>query len=55
MPASSMPGTPRPPTLNLDGSAPILGLFEDSHMKYEYDRADEDEPSLADLTRMAIE
>ncbi|SES27928.1 alkaline phosphatase [Tranquillimonas rosea] len=41
--------------LTLDGSAPVLALFEDSHMKYEADRADEDEPSLADMTRMAIE
>lgn len=41
--------------LALDGSKPILALFEDSHMKYEHDRADEDEPSLADMTRMAIE
>jgi alkaline phosphatase len=41
--------------LNLDGSTPILALFEDSHMKYEYDRTDEEEPSLADMTRMAIE
>ncbi|MAS08277.1 MAG: alkaline phosphatase [Ahrensia sp.] len=41
--------------LKLDGSTPVLGLFEDSHMKYEYDRADEDEPSLTDLTKAAIE
>ncbi len=41
--------------LNLDGSTPVLAIFEDSHMKYEHDRTDEDEPSLADLTRMAIE
>ena len=40
--------------LNLDGSTPVLGLFNDSHMEYEYDRADEDEPSLADMTRAAI-
>lgn len=41
--------------LNLDGSTPVLALFESSHMKYEHDRADDDEPSLADMTRMAIE
>ena len=41
--------------LKLDGSTPVLGLFEDSHMKYEYDRADDDEPSLTDLTKAAIE
>ena len=35
--------------------APVLGLMEDSHMKYEHDRADEDEPSLADITKKAIE
>ena len=38
--------------LNLDGSTPVLGLFESSHMKYEHDRADE--PSLAEMTEAAI-
>lgn len=37
--------------LSLEG-APILGLFESSHMKYEADRADE--PSLAKMTEAAI-
>ena len=37
--------------LTLDG-APILGLFENSHMMYEADRADE--PSLAEMTEAAI-
>ncbi len=37
----------------LDGSAPILGLFEDSHMQYEADR--DGEPSLAEMTGAAIE
>ena len=37
----------------LDGSAPILGLFESSHMQYEADR--NDEPSLAEMTGAAIE
>jgi alkaline phosphatase len=41
--------------LNLDGTTPILALFEDSHMKYEHDRADDDEPTLTEMTRMAIE
>ncbi|QDY71700.1 alkaline phosphatase [Qingshengfaniella alkalisoli] len=41
--------------LNLDGSTPVLGLFEDSHMQYEAGRDPEGEPSLADMTRMAIE
>ncbi|MDF2232907.1 alkaline phosphatase [Albimonas sp. CAU 1670] len=40
--------------LKLDGSAPILGLFGASHMKYEHDRP-EDEVGLVDMTRMAIE
>ncbi|MBF9032061.1 alkaline phosphatase [Rhodobacterales bacterium HKCCE3408] len=39
--------------LNLDGSSPILALFENSHMLYEYDRTDE--PSLAQMTAAAIE
>ena len=41
--------------LDLSGATPVLALFEDSHMKYEADRADEDEPSLADMTAAAIE
>lgn len=41
--------------LNLDGSTPVLALFNDSHMEYEADRADDDEPSLADMTKAAIE
>lgn len=39
-------------SLNLDGKTPVLGLFESSHMKYDYDRANE--PSLADMTATAI-
>ena len=42
-------------SLDLASDGPVLALFEDSHMKYEYDRTDEDEPSLADMTRAAIE
>lgn len=34
------------------GNAPILGLFESSHMQYEADRTDE--PSLAEMTATAI-
>ena len=36
----------------MDGTAPILGLFESSHMKYEADRSGE--PSLAEMTGAAI-
>jgi alkaline phosphatase len=39
--------------LDVTGDAPILGLFEDSHMQYEADR--EGEPSLAEMTGAAIE
>lgn len=38
--------------LPLDGSKPILGLFESSHMQYEADRTDE--PSLAEMTEASI-
>lgn len=33
----------------------VLGLFSRSHMAYEADRAQTDEPSLAEMTRFAIE
>lgn len=33
----------------------ILGLFSDSHMSYEADRDDAQEPSLAEMTQFAIE
>lgn len=39
--------------LTAAGNAPVLALFESSHMGYEYDRT-EDEPSLADMTAAAI-
>ncbi|WP_428927854.1 alkaline phosphatase [Marinibacterium sp. SX1] len=39
--------------LDLTADAPILGLYENSHMMYEVDRADE--PSLAEMTKAAIE
>ncbi|EPX85297.1 alkaline phosphatase [Salipiger mucosus] len=39
----------------LTTDAPVLALFNDSHMEYEADRADDDEPSLADMTKKAIE
>ncbi len=38
--------------LDLDGSTPVLALFESSHMKYEHDRTGE--PSLAEMTEAAI-
>lgn len=38
--------------LPTDGSTPILGLFEDSHMSYEADRGDE--PSLSQMTEIAL-
>lgn len=38
--------------LNLDGTTPVLGLFEKSHMKYEFDRVNE--PSLEEMTESAI-
>lgn len=39
-------------SLTLDGSSPVLGLFESSHMRYEHDRAGE--PSITDMTAAAI-
>ncbi|SDJ24608.1 alkaline phosphatase [Salipiger marinus] len=39
--------------LTAGNNAPILGLFEASHMKYEHDRTGE--PSLAEMTEAAIE
>jgi len=39
--------------LVLDHSTPILGLYENSHMQYEFDRTDE--PSLSEMTAAAIE
>ncbi|ROU02924.1 alkaline phosphatase [Histidinibacterium lentulum] len=39
--------------LVLDHSTPVLGLFENSHMQYEFDRTDE--PSLSEMTAAAIE
>ncbi|UOM35902.1 alkaline phosphatase [Acuticoccus sp. I52.16.1] len=41
--------------LTLDGSTPVLGLFEDSHMAYEADRDPAEEPSLEEMTRAAIQ
>lgn len=40
-------------TLALDGSAPILALFESGHMKYEHDRTGE--PSVTEMTEAAIQ
>ncbi len=39
--------------LTAPGNAPLLGLFEASHMQYEHDRTGE--PTLAEMTRAAIE
>jgi alkaline phosphatase len=39
--------------LPTDGSQPLLGLFEDSHMSYEADRTDE--PSLSRMAAIALE
>jgi alkaline phosphatase len=43
--------------LDNPGEGQVLGLFEPSHMQYEADRnpGDEGEPSIADMTRFAIE
>ncbi|CAN0073775.1 unnamed protein product, partial [Discosporangium mesarthrocarpum] len=43
--------------IDLGASTKILGLFESSHVKYEHDRQVEmeDEPSLMEMTKMAIE
>ena len=38
--------------LTMGNNAPVLGLFEASHMKYEFDR--EGEPSLAEMTEATI-
>ena len=35
--------------------APLLGLFKRSHMSYEADREGKDEPSLAEMTEIAID
>ncbi|MHA7898413.1 MAG: alkaline phosphatase [Henriciella sp.] len=42
--------------LDFDSDARVLGLFEPSHLQYEFDRAEDpgSEPSLAELTRAAI-
>ncbi|MBB4659999.1 alkaline phosphatase [Parvularcula dongshanensis] len=42
--------------LDTSDDAPVLGLFEPSHMAYEADRQDgSHDPSLAEMTRFAIE
>lgn len=45
-------------TSALDGektvSLPFLGLFSSSHMSYELDRDDEEQPSLLEMTRIAL-
>lgn len=39
-------------SIKTDGSTPVIGLFESSHMQYEHDRSDE--PSLVEMTATAI-
>ena len=39
----------------LDTDGPVLGLFSASHMAYEADRSGTEQPSLAEMTRFAIE
>lgn len=41
--------------LDSRGGAPVLGLFTPSHMAFEADRDDAAEPSLAEMTRFAID
>ena len=41
--------------MNAAPDGPVLGLFSDSHMAYEADRAQTDQPSLAEMTRFAVE
>lgn len=38
-----------------EADAPLLGLFTDSHMAFEADRVDADEPSLAEMTHIALD
>jgi alkaline phosphatase len=41
--------------LDAGDNAPVLGLFSSSHMSFDTDRLSEEEPSLAEMTRFAIE
>lgn len=41
--------------LNESAAVPVLGLFSPSHVDYEVDRAVGDDPSLAQMTRKALE
>lgn len=41
--------------LQRTGEGPLLGLFADDHMHYELDRPTETEPSLAEMTSVALE
>lgn len=40
--------------ISSDDEAPVLGLFTGSHLAFEADRVDEEEPSLAELTSFAV-
>ena len=41
--------------LDVAAQAPVLGLFTRSHLSYEHDRDDAQEPSLAEMTEFAIQ
>ena len=41
--------------LEVAAQAPVLGLFTRSHLSYEHDRDDAQEPSLAEMTEFAIQ
>ncbi|TVQ77552.1 MAG: alkaline phosphatase, partial [Phycisphaeraceae bacterium] len=41
--------------LHRSGEGPLLGLFTNDHMNYELDRPKETEPSLAEMTSVALE
>ncbi|MFS2317882.1 alkaline phosphatase [Maricaulis sp. D1M11] len=41
--------------LDVADDAPVLGLFTNSHLSYEADREQNEEPSLAEMTRFAID
>lgn len=49
--------TPTFEALPLDGDEPILGLFESSHMSYEFDRVNGSlsEPSIMEMTAAAVQ
>jgi alkaline phosphatase len=40
---------------NVDASERLIGLFAEDHMAYEVDRGASDEPSIAEMTRVALD